>query len=90
MYLIRGCAIKPKDIPKLHRLRQYIEAHPEGELDDSYYEPYKNFARRVQEKYPWHIRIYQGYWQLDHLLGDKISGSKGRVYDLIDLFTPHQ
>ncbi len=85
-YLLRGGVLKTKDNEKLVKLENSILDNWNNEPDDSLYKDYLEFAARIRETYPNSVRLYNLYWQLDHLTGDRISGSKGQIYNLIKFF----
>jgi len=86
-YHVRGGNIKPKDKPKLARLKQHIEQNGSEQLPDSYYQPYLDFVAEIHQKYPFHVAMYAAFWSLDARLNGKISGSSGFLKNLICLFT---
>lgn len=80
-YLVRGGEMKPKDDKRLLELENYIVNHWTEQPEDYLYRPYLRFAEKVREQYPLQVGLYHTYWWLDHILGDRISGSGSYLYN---------
>lgn len=85
-YILRGGVLKPKDESKVMKLLLEIMQDREGEPDLEHYQSYIEFIYEVREKYPHFIWAFRTFWALDQATGGKISGAKGKVYDMIGLF----
>ncbi len=84
-YRVRSGVIKPKDVPKLQKLQEYNNTHPDELSDPVDYEPYARFLERIESKYPGRLAVDRAFWNLDAKLNGLFSGSL-MLYGLIGLF----
>lgn len=91
-YLVRGGIMKEKDDKKLVKLEDFIVANEKDQpyddrlRDDRLYVPYLEFAEKIRDRYPVSINVFNLLWNLDHFMGDGISGSARFIYGFIHLF----
>jgi hypothetical protein len=85
-YVVRGGVVKPKDEEKLARLNTWVVGHPEEQITPQSRAAFEAFTEAVVDRYRFAVNLYKAYWQIDRLTGDRISGSKGWVYGLIEMF----
>lgn len=85
-YLVRLGYIKPKDQKKVEEFRQHIKITGGDGLDPKLFDSYKKFAQEINKKYPFTTNLTKAYWNFDQIIGGKISGSNGPIYNLIKSF----
>lgn len=75
-FFTRGGAMKIKDEEKLRQLHFHIINNGITQPEDNLYEPYFNFIKQINEKYPFRIRLWNYHWNNDQRSGGRISGSR--------------
>lgn len=85
-YLTRGGLLKMKDDEKLAKLQRFITDNHITEPPNALYAPYIDFIIQIGQKHPNARSMFEIFWNVDRLLGNKISGASGFIYGLIHFF----
>jgi len=85
-YKTRVGVLKPKDVQKINEFKEYIKSNGGADLDSSLYLSYIEFCQRMHQEYPRVVNFVKWYWDFDYKHDGKISGAKGPIYKLTDLF----